>query len=461
MRLRTGRSVRPFDVMDRFKTERHGRRPSSSSSTGTTCVENLDREPSSIRRSLAMLTLIIAGEVVFFLPFVLPRVFRPTLLEVLQLTNLELGIAFSVYGVVAMLAYFPGGPLADRFSGRKLMAFALLATSIGGLLMASIPSLGALKVLYGFWGLTTILLFWAPLIRITREWGGAKLPGRAFGILDGGRGLVAAAIGSGAVVLFSFLMPEEVQNATPEQRANAFRQVVLLFSGITFAAAALVWFGLSRRSESTGEAQRKFRPGGVGRVLRMPTVWLQAIVVVCAYVGYKGLDDISLYANKVLGFDEVQAAGVGTLSMWVRPFAAIAAGLLADRFGVARLTMISMLIFGIGCAVIAAGGFRPGVTVFFFSTLITTSAAVFALRGLYYAMMEEGRVPFGDTGSAVGIVSVVGYTPDIFMGPLMGFLLDRWPGELGHQYVFAVLALSALVGLIASILFWRIVRRSM
>ena len=72
-----------------------------------------------------MLALIVAGEAVFFLPFVLPRVFRSTLLEVFQLTNLQLGIAFSVYGAVAMLAYFLGGPLADRFSARKMMAFAL------------------------------------------------------------------------------------------------------------------------------------------------------------------------------------------------------------------------------------------------------------------------------------------------------------------------------------------------
>ena len=423
-------------------------------------MQNHDRESSSIRRSIEILALIVAGEAVFFLPFVLPRVFRPTLLDVFHLTNLELGIAFSVYGMVAMLAYFPSGPLADRFSARKLMAFALLATSIGGLAMASIPSLAALKVLYGFWGVTTILLFWAPLIRATRAWGGAKLPGRAFGILDGGRGLVAAAIGSGAVALFAFFMPDEVQSATPDQRANAFRQVILLFSGITFAAAVFVWFALPRWSEPSHDVQNKIQPKGVGRLLRMPTVWLQAIVVVCAYVGYKGLDDVSLYAHVVLGFDEVQAARVGTLSMWVRPFAAIAAGFLADRLGVARMTILSLLVFGIGSAVIAAGAFRPSMTVFFFATLIATSAAVFALRGLYYAMMEEGRVPFGDTGSAVGIVSVVGYTPDIFMGPLMGILLDRWPGELGHQYVFAVLALSALVGLMASIFFWRIVRRS-
>jgi len=68
-----------------------------------------------------MLTLIVIGEVVFFLPFVLPRIFRPTLLEVFGLTNFELGLAFSVYGTIAVLAYLPGGPLADWFSARKLM----------------------------------------------------------------------------------------------------------------------------------------------------------------------------------------------------------------------------------------------------------------------------------------------------------------------------------------------------
>ena len=363
-----------------------------------------------------MLALIVAGEAVFFLPFVLPRIFRPTLLDVFHLTNFQLGIAFSVYGVVAMLAYFPGGPLADRYSARKLMALALLATSVGGLALATIPSLAALKLLYGFWGVTTILLFWAPLIRATRDWGGSKLPGRAFGILDGGRGLVAAAIGSGAVALFSFFMPDEIQNATPDQRANAFRQVIFLFSGITFAAAVFVWFALPQSTRASDDSQIKYEPGGLCRVLRMPTVWLQAIVVVSAYIGYKGLDDVSLYAHDVLNFDEVQAASTGTVSMWVRPFAAIAAGLLADRFGVARMTILSLLVFGIGSAVIATGVLRPGMNVFFFATLIATSAAVFALRGLYYAMMEAGRVPFGDTGSAVGIVSVVGYTPDVFMG---------------------------------------------
>ncbi len=428
--------------------------------------EDSEREDSgTLARFITMFTLIIAGEVVFFLPFVLPRVFRPTLLDVFEITNFELGIAFSIYGVVAMIAYAPSGPLADRFLPRTLMAIALAGTSLGGFIATTLPSLDGLKALYGFWGLTTILLFWAPLIRATRHWGGQELPGRAFGLLDGGRGLIAALIASLSVYLFAALMPAEVQTASSQQRAEAFRQVILLFSVVTFAAAVLVWFALPR--ERSARAQRAdatqadaTQAGTTLRsrfwlVLRMPTVWLQAAIVVCAYVAYKGLDDVSLYAQVVLGFDEVQAAGVGTVSLWVRPFGAIAAGVLADRFGVVRMTAISFALIVAGAVVLALGWIQPGRFAIFLATLIPTSAAIFALRGLYFAIMEEGRVPIHATGSAVGIVSVIGYTPDVFMGPLMGFLLDRSPGPTGHQHLFWVIAGFGCVGLVATRLFRR------
>ena len=84
--------------------------------------------------------------------------------------------------------------------------------------------------------------------------------------------------------------------------------------------------------------------------------------------------------------------------------------------------------------------------------------AIFALRGLYFAIMQEGRVPMAYTGSAVGFVSLIGYTPDVFMGPLMGYLLDQSPGATGHQHVFWVVSGFALVGLVASSLFTRITR---
>jgi hypothetical protein len=42
------------------------------------------------------LALILAGEVIFSLPFHIPRFFRPTLLETFELSNTQLGDIFAL-----------------------------------------------------------------------------------------------------------------------------------------------------------------------------------------------------------------------------------------------------------------------------------------------------------------------------------------------------------------------------
>jgi Na+/melibiose symporter-like transporter len=74
--------------------------------------------------------------------------------------------------------------------------------------------------------------------------------------------------------------------------------------------------------------------------------------------------------------------------------------------------------------------------------------------------MEEAGIPLALTGTAVGIISVVGYTPDIFVGPLMGWLLDSSPGPEGHQHLFLVLTGCAVIGLGASVWFRVLIRKT-
>ena len=188
----------------------------------------------------------------------------------------------------------------------------------------------------------------------------------------------------------------------------------------------------------------------------MPVVWLQAVIVVCAYVGYKATDDFSLLARDALGFDEVAAAGIGTLSFWIRAVAAVGAGYLADRVDSSRVIAWGFAILIIGSGLIASGVVVVGVAWMLISTIVATSVGVYALRGVYFALLAEGAVPMVFTGSAIGVVSVVGFTPDVFMGPLMGVLLDNSPGVLGHQHVFAAVAVFGAVGLVATIAFRRI-----
>jgi nitrate/nitrite transporter NarK len=406
------------------------------------------------RRVAVMTALVLSGEIIFTLPFVVARIFRPTFLDVFGLTNFQLGSAFSLYGIVAMLAYFPGGPLADRFSARRLMAAALLATSIGGIFFGFIPSLRVLAVLYAFWGLTTILLYWAALIRATREWGGVRHQGRAYGLLDGGRGLTAAVLASVTVGVFAWLLPEDVDSASLSQRAEALGIVIWIFASLTAATAVLVWLAVPD-SATVLPTERRMRQTLVGlrSVLRMRRVWLQALIVICAYVAYKGTDDFSLYASDAFGYDEVSAARVAAISFWVRPVAAVAAGFLGDRIGPSRAIFLSFGILMTGGAIISLGMIQPGVYAMLIIVVVGTSAGIYALRGLYFAVFNEARIPLSLTGTAVGLVSVIGYTPDVFMGPLMGYLIDRSPGSAGHEHVFAVITGFALIGLVATALF--------
>ncbi|MGA9540850.1 MAG: MFS transporter [Methyloceanibacter sp.] len=415
---------------------------------------------SDARRGMSITALIIAGESVFLLPFVMARVFRPTLLEVFDLNNLELGTAFSVYGVVAMAAYFFGGPLADRFPARILLAVALVSTAAGGLVMMTVPSLSTLVVLYAYWGITTIALFWAPLIRATRQWGGEDEQGRAFGLLDGGRGLLAALMGSMMVLLFAGLLPADSETASLAERTEALRRIILVLSAVTCAAALLVLLALPHNDPAQDGERRKLSLQGVARVAAMPSVWLQAAIILCAYVGFKAIDDFSLYANQVVGLDQVDAAKAGVVSLWVRPFAAIGAGLLADRIGASTMTASSFAVLAGGSLVLASGLIGAGMLWMFLLTMVCCSMGIFALRGLYFAIMREGKIPMAYTGTAVGLVSVIGYTPDVFMGPLMGYLLDQSPGAAGHQHVFWVVTGFALLGLIASLSFARVIRKT-
>jgi len=73
--------------------------------------------------------------------------------------------------------------------------------------------------------------------------------------------------------------------------------------------------------------------------------------------------------------------------------------------------------------------------------------------------MQEGYIPLALTGTAVGLISVVGYTPDIFATPLIGYLLDQYPGMLGHQYVFMILVLFSILGLLASLKFAKLIKK--
>ena len=59
-------------------------------------------------------------------------------------------------------------------------------------------------------------------------------------------------------------------------------------------------------------------------------------------------------------------------------------------------------------------------------------------------------MPLSLTGTSVGLVSVLGYLPDVFAPVLAGWLVVSLPGADGYRAYFWLLAVVALAGLWAA-----------
>jgi sugar phosphate permease len=409
-----------------------------------------------------IILLILSGEAVFILPFVLVRIFRPTFLEVFDINNLQLGTCFSIYGIVALFSYIFGGPLADKYHPRYLISVSLILTSIGGIYLSTYPDYSHLKYLYGFWGFTTIFLFWSALIKATRIWGGTKKQGMAFGFLDGGRGLVAAVFGTVGILIFSLFIDVDISETSLIERKEAFSYVILYSSVIVSIIGVLSFYLLKplQVNETLSKQNSSILTiSNFKQIMKIPSVWLLMIIILCAYVGYKVTDIFSLYAKDVMLYDDIESAKVGTSLLYMRPVIGVVIGLLADKTRASLWIIIGFFLTLITSLIFATGIISEHSTLLFGLSIGLMALGVYSVRVLYFATMQEGKIPLVLTGTAVGFISIVGYTPDIFSGPMIGVLLDNSPGELGHQHVFLVLAGFTLIGLITSIVFYRISKK--
>lgn len=390
-------------------------------------------------------SLMLAGESIYMLPY-MRKTFQTSMEAVFQISGTEVGLMNSMFGILALACYFPGGWLADRISARKLLSFSLLTTGLGGFYMAGFPGYAGLLAVHALWGMTTILTFWAALIKATRHWGGQQQQGLSFGLLDGGRGLVGAVLASTATAAFAW-------GGTAEA---GLTNVILVYSLAPIAAAILVWRVIPDgmfegaaeagvNSESVSLRQR------LDRTLRIPEVWLLAAVILAAYLLFIGTYDLPGFAERGFGESKVFGAVLGTFRDWMRPVAAVGAGVLADRFRASRTVSGGFLVLVFGYATLFAMPVSASPLWLLWLQVALLAAAVFALRGIYFALLQEIGVPMGLTGTAVGFVSVIGFAPDIFAHLLAGWFVDSGAGALGYQSYFGFLSLVAMAGLAAGL----------
>ncbi len=392
-----------------------------------------------------MVVLSVSGGLIFMAPF-LREVYYIPMQEAMNLSNTEMGILMGVFGAVGLLTYFPGGWLADRVSSRKLITLGMLATGVSGLYFSTFPDFVANLVLHAFWGISITLVFWGAMIKATRGWAPADEQGRAFGILETGRGLSEVLSHTAMLALFAWL----------GSTYAALSTVIVAFSLFNICLGVAAWFLIEDSDREEAGMQHKVGLQEVKQVLKTPVVWLISVVILCAYSAYWGSFFFTPYASDVFLMSVTMAGVLSVGRMWLKPFAALAAGFLGDKFGISKTVAISMAITAASFALFALTPSVPSILPLVIFNVAISATFIFALRGIYFALLEEGGIPLALTGTAAGVASAIGFIPDIFMPVIGGYLLDAYPGITGYRLLFGFVAILAVIGLIASVLIVRI-----
>ncbi len=307
-----------------------------------------------------------------------------------------------------------------------------------------------MQLLYAYWGFTTVFLFWAPIIKATTVIGGKKNQGKTFSFLDAGRGLVASSIGIIGVIIFSLVMTNEISTATIDDKKEAFKYVIGVSSLIVFIIGIFVNYSLridSSKEHIIGNLDE------MKKLFKSKSVIYIGLIILCAYMGYKITDIYSLYASEVMMFDDIQSAKVGAYQQYLRPIVCLIIAIYTDKIGNINNIVYGFIIMLFGSILFASGLITFSLNSLFIFSLIIVAIGTYAIRGLYFSILRDGKIPIILSGTAIGIVSIIGYTPDIFATPLYGYLLDAYPGIKGHQLVYLVLTMFSLIGIYVSLKF--------
>ena len=400
----------------------------------------------------SMFALIIAGEAIFLLPFILMRVFKPVIREAFLISDAQIGEAQALYGITAVLSYFFGGFIADKWEPKKLLSISLFLTAIGGFWMALIPSIFTLKILYAFWGVSTILLFWASLIKATRQWGNKHNQGLSFGLLDGGRGFFAASIALFGASILTYFFPEKGLEITFNNKVETLQYIIGTITFIVFLVALLVWTVLPKdtmKFEAGTAFQFNFKKAF--SLMKKKKVIFHSLIIFCAYCSYKLTGVYGTYAKDVWKYSLEEATYFAVFIQFLRPIAAISVGWIADKFIPSKIIIPSFSILILASAILGFGFFNTHPVFLSFTVFIFIALGTYSLRGLYFAIIEETKTPIQLTGTLVGIISIVGFTPDIFMSLFIGYILGENPSLMDYQYLFTTFTIIPIVGLFAAL----------
>jgi sugar phosphate permease len=407
-------------------------------------------ELSIVDRYLRLAVLVIAAGAIYPLIY-LRQNFEVTILESFAITAGQLSRCYAILGVLFMLTYVPSGWLADRIQPRLLMSFSLALAGVFGAWFSTMPAFESLQIIFAGWGLATGLTFWAALIKATAMLARRDEQGRFFGILEGGRGLVEAILASIAVGLFSYWT-----TSNGNSPVSALRGVIWLYTLCMLILSPVVFFVVKSNREDAGREQQRMPAASVvadlKTVLGKPEVWLVAVCILTGYQLFWATYSFSGYMQTHYGLTAVAVGWITVSKLWMRAVGPAVAGFAGDYFNLERLLAGLLLLASAALASLVILPATSGSAALL-GIVLVSGILTYAVKGIYWATLAACGISNRVKGLAIGVISLIAYSPDVYLPMLNEALRARFPGKLGYGIYFSVIAIMGVLGALAA---WRL-----
>jgi len=415
---------------------------------------NANQDKGKFARYIQLMLVVIAAGSIFPLIY-LRHGYEVTLLEVFNMEASQLNTIFSVMGIVTVIGYFPSGYLSDRFSAKWLLTISLFVTGAMGLWFAQIPSYTHVILIYIIWGIFSIFTFWSAHLKLVKLLSRRGEEGRFFGMWDGGRGVVEATLAMGALFIFRTVMGEA---ASGENSKQALVGVIYMYSFFLLAVSLLVAVFIKDDKTSKRDRADKFGLAGFKELCSNKLIFLVGGIIFMGYFVFWTFRTMSSFMQNNLGVSAVSVATIMVVAQWMRPVGGIIGGFLADKLGHANVVIGTLTI---GSALLVTIAFLPAdiPTALGIVLVLICITFLWAIRGTYWSVLGECNVSNQVMGLAIGLISLIGYLPDIF-SPMANTLSFHLFGDWGHNGYFVLSAAFGLLGVGLVLLFKRLTKES-
>ena len=411
-------------------------------------------------RYLQLLLLTIAGGAIYPMLY-MRQIYQTTMLEAFSITDAQLGELYSMMGLLFFLTYAVSGWLADRIKPMKLIIVSLMGTGLLGLWYSTLPSFTSLIIIFGGWGCTTGLTFWGAVMKRIKILAGNTESGRFYGLYDGGRGLVEALLASIALYIFS-----QVAGTDNKDVVSALVSVIYMYSFFCIVLSILCIFPAVQEHRQTIDLKDAEKEKNKSEnlfqdiiwLLKIPETWLIALIISAGYHLFWATYSFSAYLQEGgWGFTAVMAGTITTIKLWLRPLGGGGGGYLGDKYSNTRVLNWSLVI-----SVLALLGLifvpllkldQSVIVGFCIGFILLAGLMTYAIRGLYWSIIKHLDVPVTKLGLAIGIISTIGYSPDIFIPLINGYCIqyakDHGLGlQTGYQMYFGYTVAMTVVGIV-------------